>query len=111
MVLGGERSSVGVVYMGREGVDITWYDTIMDWLKGENQELHRRRCRIILGEGGGLNGHIRNGEQGIKENKEKINVTGRRVLELAKDNTELEIVNRWEGKVDKNRRNTGYIRP
>ena len=34
MVLGGERSSVGVVHMGRQGVDITWYDTIMDWLKG-----------------------------------------------------------------------------
>ena len=32
MVLGGERSSVGVVYMRREGVDRTWYDTIMDWL-------------------------------------------------------------------------------
>ena len=37
MVLGGERSSVGVVYMERDGVDRTWYDTIMDWLKGKNQ--------------------------------------------------------------------------
>ena len=26
-------SSVGVVYMGRERVDRTQYDTIMDWLK------------------------------------------------------------------------------
>ena len=37
MVLGGERSSVGVVYMEREGVYRTWYDTIMDWLKKKNQ--------------------------------------------------------------------------
>ena len=41
--------------------------------------------------------------------KEEINVNGRRVLELAKD-TELEIVNRWEGSVDKDRRNEGYLR-
>ena len=32
-MLGGERSSVGVVYTGREGVDRTWYETIMDWLR------------------------------------------------------------------------------
>ena len=36
MVLGGERSSVGVAYMGRQVVDRTWYDTIMDWLKGRD---------------------------------------------------------------------------
>ena len=35
-----------------------------------------------------------NGEQGIKGNKEIINVNNRRVLELTKD-TELEIVIRW----------------
>ena len=99
MVLGGERSSVGVVYMGREGVDRTWYDTIIVWLKGKNQELQRRGCRIIRG-GGDLNRHIRNGEQGIKENKKKVNVYGRRALELTKD-TELEIVNRWEVSVGK----------
>ena len=52
---------MGVVYIGREGVDRTWYDTIIDWHK----ELQRRGCRIILG------GHIRKGEQGIKGNKEK----------------------------------------
>ena len=107
MVLGGERILVGVVYMGREGVDRIWYDTIMDWLNGKDQELQRRGSRIILGGGGGgagggedLNGHIRNGEQWIKGNKEKINVNGRRVLELAKD-TELDIENRWEGSVGK----------
>ena len=50
--------------------------------------------------GGDLNRHIRNGEQGIKGNKEKNNINGRRVLELAKD-TELEIVNRREGSVGK----------
>ena len=44
----------------------------MDWLNGKNQELQQRGCRIILGGGGvDLNGHIRNGEQGIKGNKEK----------------------------------------
>ena len=50
--------------------------------------------------GGDLSGHIRNGEQEIKGNKEKINVNGRRVLELTKD-TELKIVNRWDGSVGK----------
>ena len=90
--------ALGVVYMGTAGVG-TWYDTIMGWLMGQNQELQRRGCKIILG-GGDLNRHISNGEQGIKGNKEKINVNGRRVLELTKD-TELEIVNRWEGSVGK----------
>ena len=96
---------LGVVYMRRKGVG-TWYDAIMDWLMGQNQELQQRGCRIILGggEGGGgvgdLNGHISNREQAIKGNKEKINVNGSRVLELTKD-TELEIVNRWEGSVGK----------
>ena len=51
MVLGGERSTVGVVYMGREGVKRTWYDTILDWLKGKDQELQRRGCRITVGSG------------------------------------------------------------
>ena len=37
--------------MGREGVDRSWCDTIMDWLKGENQELQQKGCRIILGQG------------------------------------------------------------
>ena len=46
------------------------------------------------------NRHIRNEEQGINGNKEEINVNGRRVLELAND-TELEIVNRWEGSLGK----------
>ena len=62
---------------------------------------------------GDLNGHIRNGEQGIRGNKEQINVNGRRVLELAKDR-EVEIVNnmgRKCGKVDKDRSNKGYLRP
>ena len=36
----------------------------------------------------------------MKGNEEEINVNGRGVLELAKD-TELEIVNRWEGSVGK----------
>ena len=54
-----------------------------------------------LGGGGrDSNRHIRNKEQGIKENKEEINVNSRRVLELAND-TELEIVNRWEGSLGK----------
>ena len=53
------------------------YDTIMDWLTD-----------------------TRNEEQVIKGNKEEINVNGRRVLELAND-TELEIVNRWEGRLGK----------
>ena len=56
MVFGGERSSVGVVYMGREGVDRTWYDTLMYWLKGKNQELQQRGCRTILRGGGGGGG-------------------------------------------------------
>ena len=80
--------------MGMEVVDRTWYDTIIDWHK----ELQQRGCRIILGRD--YNGHIRNGKQGIKGNKEKVNVNGRRVLELAKD-TNLEIVNRCEGSVGK----------
>ena len=95
-VLGGVKTAVGVVYMGREGVDREWNDRIMEWLRRQIQELQRRGRRIILG--GDFNGHIGNGEQGIKGNKEEINVNGRRVLELAKDK-ELEIVNRWEGSV------------
>ena len=97
-VLGGEKTAVGVVNMGREGVDREWNDRIMEWLRRQIQELQRRGHRIILG--GDFNGHIGNGEQGIKGNKEEINVNGRRVLELAKDK-ELEIVNRWEGSVGK----------
>ena len=30
--------ALGVVYMGTAGVG-TWYDTIMGWLMGQNQEL------------------------------------------------------------------------
>ena len=89
--------------MGRERVDRTRYDTIMDWLKGRIQDVQQRGCRIILGGGGGerdSNRHIRNEEQGIKGNKEEINVNGRRVLELANE-TELEIVNRLEGSLGK----------
>ena len=40
---------MGVVYIGRERVDRTWYDTIMDWLKGRIQDVQQRGCRIILG--------------------------------------------------------------
>ena len=73
----------------------------MDWLKGRIQDVQQRGCRIILGRGGErLYRHIRNEEQGIKGNKEEINVNGRRVLELAND-TELEIVKRWEGSLGK----------
>ena len=68
-MLGGERSSVGVVYMGREGVDRMWYETIMDWLKGQIQVVQQRGCRIILGGGRDFNRHIRNEEQSIKGNK------------------------------------------
>ena len=105
-VLGGEKTAVGVVYMGREGVDREWNDRIMEWLRRQIQELQQRGCRLILG--GDFNGHIGNGEQGIKGNKEEINVNGRRVLELAKDK-ELEIVNMGGKcrKVDKDGRTTG----
>ena len=34
--------------MGRERVDRTRYDTIMDWLKGRIQDVQQRGCRIIL---------------------------------------------------------------
>ena len=37
--------------MGRERVDRTRYDTIMDWLKGQIQDVQQRGCRIILGGG------------------------------------------------------------
>ena len=43
MVLGGEWSSVGVVYMGREGLHRTWYDTIMDWLTGKKSGITAKR--------------------------------------------------------------------
>ena len=69
---------MGVVYMGRERVDRTRYDTIMDWLKGRIQDVQQRGCRIILG---GRETLIRNEEQCIKGNKEEINENGRRVLE------------------------------
>ena len=98
MILGGDKTAVGVVYMGREGMDGEWNDRIMEWLRRQVQELQRRGHRIILG--GDFNGHIGNGEQGIKGNKEEINVNGRRILELARD-AELEIVNRWEGSIGK----------
>ena len=35
--------------MGRERVDRTRYDTILDWLKGRIQDVQQRGCRIILG--------------------------------------------------------------
>ena len=98
MVLGGDKTAMGVVYMGREGTDRVRNDRIMEWLRRQVQELQQRGHRIILG--GDFNGHIGNGEQGIKGNKEGINVNGRRILELARD-AELEIVNRWEGSIGK----------
>ena len=70
----------------------------MEWLKRQVQELQQQGHRIILG--GDFTGNIGNGEQGMKGNKDEINVNGRRVLELARD-TELEIVNRWEGSIGK----------
>ena len=62
-VLGGEKMAVGVVYMGREGVDREWNDRIMEWLRRQIQELQRRGRRIILG--GDFNGHHGLSQQGV----------------------------------------------